>query len=272
MLPPWHPHYDVWLIVFALAYGYWYADRRIRPLLAPDAAPATTGQKWQWYGGLFALWLVSGWPIHDVGEQSLFSVHMVEHMVIALIMPPLLLRGMPRWLADATIGRPRVARLIRPLARPVPAFVLFNATFITIHWPDLVGWMLTNGAMHFAVHAWLFAVSILMWLPVFSPTPAIPRLSPPAQMFYLFLQSLLPTIPASFLTFSTVPMYTVYGDAALAFGLTAVADQTIAGVLMKLGGGLFLWATIATIWFRWTRQEEEWEELEASLRVPGAMP
>jgi putative membrane protein len=62
-------------------------------------------------------------------------------------------------------------------------------------------------------------------------------------------------------------MYPVYGDAALAYGITAVADQTMAGVVMKIGGGLLLWGTIAFIWFRWTRQEEEWENLEASLRV-----
>jgi putative membrane protein len=266
-LPAWHPHYDVWVVVFVLAYGYWYADRRLRPVIAPEAPPATTGQRWQWYGAVVALWLVSGYPIHDLGETALFTLHMVEHMVIALVIPPLLLRGTPRWLGDVTLGRPTVARWLRPVSRPVPAFVLFNTTFILIHWPDLVGWMLTNTAFHLATHVWLFAVSVLMWMPVFSPTPAIPRISPPAQMFYLFLQSLLPTIPASFLTFSSVPMYPVYGDAALAYGFTAVADQTMAGVVMKIGGGLLLWGTIAFIWFRWTRQEEEWENLEASLRV-----
>ncbi|HEX2404475.1 MAG TPA: cytochrome c oxidase assembly protein, partial [Acidimicrobiia bacterium] len=93
MIPPFHPHYDVWALAFALAFGYWYADRRLRPVLAPDAPPATTGQKWQWYGAVVALWLVSGWPIHDIGETSLFTVHMVEHMVIALVIPPLMLRG-----------------------------------------------------------------------------------------------------------------------------------------------------------------------------------
>jgi len=264
VLPPWHPHYEVWLLVFVLVYGYWYADRRLRPVIAPGAPQATKAQRWQWYAAVLALWLVSGWPIHDLGETSLFTVHMVEHMVIALVIPPLLLRGLPRWLADATLGR--VARWIRPLARPVPAFVLFNATFVVIHWPELVGWMLTNGAVHFSVHTWLFAVSLLMWMPIFSPTRSIPRLAPPGQMLYLFLQSLLPTIPASFLTFSSVAIYPVYGDAALAFGLTAVADQTIAGVVMKLGGGFLLWGTIAVIWFRWTRDERDWERLESSLR------
>ncbi|MGC2239307.1 MAG: cytochrome c oxidase assembly protein [Acidimicrobiia bacterium] len=268
MLPPWHPHYDVYALVFLLVYGYWYADHRLRPVMAPDAPRATRGQKWAWYLGVAFIWFVSGWPIHDIGETALFSVHMVEHMVIGLIVPPLLLLGTPRWLADRTLGHPQVARLLRPLARPVPAFVIFNTTFIVIHWPDLVDWMLTDPWAHFGVHTWLFFASILMWLPVLSPTPAIPRLSPPGQMLYLFFQSLLPTIPASFLTFSSAPLYSVYGDAAVAWGLTAVSDQTIAGVVMKLGGGFLIWGTIAVIWFRWTKQEREWEELEASLRAP----
>ena len=265
-LPPWHPHFDLFVLVFVLGFGYWFADTRLRPLVAPEASRATTGQRWQWYGALVLLFVVSGWPIHDIGETSLFTLHMIEHMVIALLVPPLLLRGCPRWLGDITLGNPKVARLLRPLARPVTAFVIFNVTFVVIHWPELVGWMLTNRPIHFLVHAWLFGAAILMWLPIFSPTAAIPRLNPPGQMLYLFLQSLLPTVPASFLTFSSVPIYPVYGDAALVYGLTAVADQTIAGVIMKLGGGFLLWGTIALIWFRWTRQEREWERLESALR------
>lgn len=268
MLPPFHPHFDVWLLGFVLAYGYWHADRRLRPVLAPHAPAATLGQKLQWYSAVALLLAISSWPLHDIGERSLFMVHMVEHMVIALVIPPLMLRGIPRWLGDATLGHPKVALWLRPLARPVPAFVLFNATLITIHWPELVTVMLRGGLPHLLVHTWLFAVSILMWLPVFSPTRAIPRLPQVGQMLYLFLQSLLPTIPASFLTFSSVPIYPIYGDAALAYGFTAVADQTIAGIIMKLGGGLLLWGTIALIWFRWARQEREWESLEATLRAP----
>ena len=267
MLPPWHPHVGVWVVVLVLGFGYWYADRRLRLLVAPGSAVATRRQRWQWYGGVGLLWLVSGWPLHDIAETSLFTVHMVEHMVLALIVPPLLLMGVPRWFADATLGHPKVARVLRPLARPVPAFAIFNATFIAIHWPDLVGWMLTRELVHFSVHSWLFVVAALMWLPVLSPSSAIPKLGRPGQMAYLFLQSLLPTIPASFLTFSSVAIYPVYGDAALAYGLSAVVDQTIAGIVMKLGGGLIIWLTIAVIWFRWASQEREWEKSQSSQRA-----
>lgn len=267
MLPAWHPHFDVWAIMFILGSGYWYADRRIKPHVSPLLPGPTTRQWWQWYGAIALIGVVSGWPIHDLAEEALFTAHMVEHMVIALLVPPLLLMGTPQWLADATLGHRGVVRILRPLSRPVPAFVLFNLTYIVVHWPNLVAWQVGSEPVHFMVHTWLFFTGVLMWMPVLSPTRAIPKLGRPAQMLYLFLQSLLPTIPASFITFSSVAIYPVYGNAALAYGLTPVADQTIAGIIMKLGGGLIIWVTIAVIWFRWTSSEREWESLEAGFRA-----
>ena len=263
MLPAWHPHFDVWAVVFVLGVGYWYANARIRPLVARTSPGPGPRQRAQWYGGLILMWAVSDWPLHDIGEHSLFTVHMVEHMVLALAVPPLLLMGMPRWLADATLGHPKVARVLRPMSRAVPAFVVFNTAFILIHWPELVELMLTNAAAHFSIHTVLMVSAGLMWMPVLSPTMAIPKLRRPAQMLYLFLQSLLPTIPASFLTFSSAPIYPIYGEAASVWGLSAVSDQTIAGIVMKLGGGLLIWATIAVIWFRWSNEERGWERLDS---------
>jgi len=265
VIPDWHPHFDVWALIFVLGFGYWYADVRIRTQAVSVGPGPTRRQWWQWYSGLALMWLVSGWPLHDIGEESLFSVHMVEHIVLALVVAPLLLMGTPRWLGDATLGHPWVTKWLRPLARPVPAFVLFNTTFILIHWPEVVGLMLGNELAHFLLHSLLFFSAFLMWMPVLSPTMAIPKISRPAQMLYLFFQSLLPTIPASFLTFSTVALYPAYGAAALDWGLDPVTDQTISGILMKLGGGFILWITIAVIWFRWTSEEREWEELNTSV-------
>ncbi|CAN5777690.1 hypothetical protein BH23ACT5_BH23ACT5_20420 [soil metagenome] len=267
---PWpqpHLHYDVLALVFVLGLGYAYAERRLRHLVAPAAAPATTGQWVKWYTGLAFMFAVSSWPIHDVGETALFWVHMVEHMVIIFVTAPLLLLGTPRWMADATIGRPGVARVLRQIVHPVPAFTILTIVLIGIHWPVVVEWMLVSAVAHFAIHALLFTAALIAWMPVRSPTPALPRLEPPMAMFYLFLHSLLPTIPASFLTFSSVPIYPVYGDAALAWGVTPLTDQTMAGLIMKLGGGLLLWGAIAVIWFRWVAREREWDRIEADLRT-----
>jgi putative membrane protein len=267
-LPPWHWHVDVWALVFVLGLGYLYAVHRIEPLIKP-AHRTTTGQQVKFLSGLAFLWLVSDWPFHDVGEQSLFSAHMIEHMVLMFVTPPLLLAGLPRWLADRILGHPKVRPWLRRLARMVPAFFVFNASLIAIHWPEAVAAMIGNSLVHLLVHAWLFAVSLVMWLPVVSPTPSIPRASPPMQMLYLFLLSILPTVPASFLTFSHHPIYPAYGSAAEAFGISAVADQTIAGLIMKLGGGFLLWGRIAMIWFRWASDESRWDQIERELSTLG---
>lgn len=272
---PWpepHLHLDVLGIVLALGIGYAYAELRLRRLVASGTSPATRAQWVLWYAGLVLMAVVSSWPVHDIGESALFSVHMVEHLVIVYLSAPLLLMGIPRWMADATIGHPKVARYLRPLTRAVPAFVILNAALISIHWPGAVTAMLTSDLAHFAIHLGLFAAALIAWMPVRSPTPALPRLGEPMQMLYLFLHSLLPTVPASFLTFSSVPLYTIYGDAALAWGATPVDDQTIAGIIMKLGGGLLLWSAIAVIWFRWVRREREWDQIEAELRSTSSAP
>jgi putative membrane protein len=82
-------------------------------------------------------------------------------------------------------------------------------------------------------------------------------------MLYLFLQSLAPTIPASFLTFGSHPLYPVYAGFPRIWGMDALTDQLIAGLIMKIAGGLILWTVIAVIFFRWGERErrEGWDAL-----------
>jgi putative membrane protein len=103
----------------------------------------------------------------------------------------------------------------------------------------------------------------VMWWPVMSPLPEMPTLSPPGQMIYLFIQSLAPTIPASFLTFGRSPLYPVYASFPRIWGIGVLNDQLMAGLIMKLIGGLLLWAVIAVIFFRWFEQEQR-DGLDAS--------
>jgi len=265
MVPAWTLHADVWALLIALAGGYWWAERRYRPLVAPDA-PKATGRQWRtWYLGVFFLWLAADWPIHDLAEQRLFTFHMIEHMIVGYVVPPLLLNGMSRWMADRTLGRPKVAAVLRRVAHPVVGFFAFNAMMVIVHWPEAVTWQIEGGVTHFLYHAVLFVAGVLMWLPVMSPTPAIPRLSMPMQMLYLFLNTLIPTVPASFITFSSVPLYPVYGDGPATWGLTLVGDQTIAGIVMKIGGGLLLLGRILQIWLRYIREERQFDEIERQL-------
>jgi putative membrane protein len=264
-LPPFHLHLDVLSLVAVLAIGWWWAETRIRPLAAPGAAPATPGQRRAWYSGVVIMLIASGYPIHDLAEETLITFHMIEHMLIGYVVPPLLLVGLPRWMADATFAHPRVVGITRRFVTPVVGFVAFNSTVVLIHWPEAIAWQNSTEWAHLAIHVFFFLTAVALWMPVFSPTPALPRLSPPARIGYLFLNTIIPIVPASFLTFGHTTLYPSYGDAPLTWGLTPVEDQTIAGIAMKLGGAFLLFGINARIWFRWIGEERSLDQLERDL-------
>ncbi len=266
MIPAWHPHPDVWAFVFLLGFGYWYAVRRIGPYLDVEGPLVTRRQAAVYTAGVLSLWAVSDWPFHDIAEQHLFLFHMIEHMVIALVSAPLLIAGTPPWLLRRIFTHPRLLPALRPLTRPLTAFFLFNGILVGIHWPQMVDLMLSSGVYHFLIHALLLAASLVMWIPVLSPVPELKRLPPPLRMLYLFVHSLLPTVPASFLTFGREPLYEVYAAAPRLWGIDVMTDQTLAGLVMKLGGGAILWGVIVVLWFRWYAYEQRWEALERELR------
>ncbi|HEY7564682.1 MAG TPA: cytochrome c oxidase assembly protein [Acidimicrobiia bacterium] len=266
-MPAWHMHWDVVAILGVVGLAYWYFDARIRPHLRPVAVAATRRQRTFYYTGLGLILVVSSWPLHDLAESSLYWVHMVDHMVITLVGPPLMLMGLSRPMSDVVFGNKYVLPWLRQLTRPVAAFAIFNLGMIATHWPAAVALSLQNEFAHFSMHLFLFLSAIILWLPVVSNTPLLPRLRPPVRMGYLFLNSVLPTVPAGFLTFSRRPIYPAYGDGSLAFGLTPLEDQTIAGLIMKLGGTTLIWAVIAVIWFKWATEERRWDEIEQDLRT-----
>lgn len=265
MLPPFHLHADVLGVVAILAVGWWWLETRIRPLVASTAEPATARQRVSWFAGVATILIAAGWPIHDLAEDVLFSFHMVEHLLIGYVVPPLLLLGIPSWMADHVLGRNAVARWVRPFATPVAGFFAFNFAIVAVHWPQAITWQNTNEWTHLLVHTAFFATALMLWMPVFSPTRAIPTMQPPMKMLFLFLCTIVPTVPASFLTFSSTQLYPSYGDAASTWGLTAVQDQTTAGIIMKLGGAFYLLGIIAVIWFRWIGEERDWDRIERSL-------
>jgi putative membrane protein len=222
--------------------------------------------------GVLTVWVASDWPVHDLSEKFLYSVHMTQHLLITLLAPPLLLLGTPAWLARELLRPAALYRAVRWLARPFPALVLFNALVVVTHWPTFVDATLGSELLHFAIHAALFLSALLMWAPVTAPLPELRPLTPPAQMLYLFLQSIVPTVPASFLVFAEKPIYRFYDTVPRLWNLSAAEDQRVAGLLMKLGGGLLLWLVIAVLFFKWHAAEEEndrearhWRDLEREI-------
>jgi putative membrane protein len=263
-LPPWHPHPEVLLLVAVLGGAYLYALRRIGPdRVLPGEPVATRSQVVSYLLGVLALAVAALWPIHDLSERYLFSVHMFQHLLIAMAAPPLMLLGLPSWLLRFLLRPPRLRAVVRQVTRPIVALILFNAMTVITHWPAFVDLTLRSEAFHFVAHALLFSTALCMWWPVVSPLPEMPSLSYPGRMVYLFVQSIVPTVPASFLTFGSGVIYGRYTTFPRIWGISALTDQRIAGLEMKLLGGAILYTLIAVMFMKWYRQEHETEGWDA---------
>ena len=162
-------------------------------------------------------------------------------------------------------------RLLTRRGRPVPGLIQFNLVLVLSHWPLIVDGTLEHHPLHFLAHAVLVVSALLMWMPVVSPLPEIPQAKPPTKMLYLFLQTIVPTVPASFLTFGTSPLYHFYEHVPRLYGISALSDMQMSGLIMKLAGGFFLWSVIAVIFFRWYGKEQRddgvlfWDDVEHEL-------
>jgi putative membrane protein len=250
-MPSFHVHPDVIVLLGGLWAAYLLAVRRRTqgdPFAAADATPR---RRTLFSLGMLSLLVASSWPVHDLAEERLYAAHMVQHMLYQFVAPPLLIAGIPVWMWRGLLRVRGVSAALRFLVRPLVALVLFNAVVLFIHWPAVVEASVRSEPLHFALHVLIVGTALVMWWPVMSPLPELPPLAPPGQMLYLFFQSLAPTIPASFLTFGHSPLYPIYATFPRIWGISPLEDQLIAGLVMKLGGGLILWGFIAAIWFRW---------------------
>jgi putative membrane protein len=255
--PAWQPHPDVWLIVGLLVAAYAVAVTRVGPRYVMPGHAAVSRFQMMCFGcGAAAVLVASDYPIHDLAERYLFSIHMVQHLVYSLVAAPLLLLGTPAWMARALLSPPGFMRAMRWLARFFPATVLYNAVVVFTHVPATVDVALRYAVVHFALHALILLSSIVVWMPILSPLPEVPRLFPPLAMFYLFLQSVVPTVPASFLTFGKTPLYHVYATFPRLWGISALTDMQAAGLIMKIAAGILIWGIITIVFFRWFRREE----------------
>lgn len=273
---PWayHPHPEVWVLVVALVGGYVIALRRLG-----GPGDAVTGkQKAAFAAAVALLWGFADWPMHDLSEGYLFSVHMVQHLVFSLGVAPLLWMGTPPWLLRRLVTRSRMGPVLRAVARPIPATLGFNAVVVLTHIPAYVNLSVRNEAVHLGAHTVLLGASMVMWLPVVNRLRELPTLSLPGSMLYLFVQSIVPTVPASFMAFATTPLYQAYIDAPHPW-IGAVEDQQLAGAAMKVGGGMFLWGTIIYLFFRWYARSQSghgdvltWADVERELERAGPAP
>ena len=207
---------------------------------------------------------LNGW-LHDLSDYYLFSAHMVQHLLLTLVVPPMLIMGTPGWMLRPALAWRRVDAVARWLTRPTRCFMIFTVVLAAWHLPPMYEFAMAHHNIHIVQHLCFMVAATLMWWPILSPLPELPRLSYPLQMLYLFLLTIPMSIVAICIGYSDHILYPAYSSAPRIWGITPMQDQLVGALIMWVPGGLFFFAIISVVFFRW--QARGAEDHEAGAQV-----
>jgi len=253
-----HPSVAIGIVALALLYV------RLGGPAAPRRRVVSFG------AALLVLFFSLNGPLHDLSDGYLFSAHMVQHLILTLLFPPLFLYGLP-----AHVVRPFLrARWVRAagerMTRPVAAASIFTAPIVLWHMPVFYEAAMRHHGLHIVQHLVFLASAVVMWWPVLSPVPELPRASYPGQLLYLFLLGIPMSIVGAIITLANEPLYPFYVAAPRVWGITPLDDQQWGGLIMWVPGGLVFWIAMTVVWFRWGMREEHGDvEREVPIEVYG---
>ena len=218
-------------------------------------------------------WLIAlGPPLDDWSGRFLLSAHMVQHLLLTLVAPPLWLLGTPAWALRPLLRWRVVDRIGYVLTRPLVAFALSGVVFAAWHIGSLYDLALRNEAVHILEHELFIGTALLAWWPVVGPLPEWPKLAPPLQCLYLFLQTVPGGIVGSFITLAAPGLYEHYVGAPRIFGISLATDQEIAGLLMWVGVFTIYLGVVTIIFFRWAAAEDAKETRPSARRSVAGRP
>src|SRR5260370_4501480 len=209
-----------------------------------------------WFALAMAAILYAHTELDELADARIFTMHMLQHLLQTFVIPPLLLLGTPGWMLRPIV----LCRPLRPiftlLTAPVIAFLLFSAVFVTAHFPAIFERMCRDEAFHIFLHLLFMAAGVLMWWPILSPIPEMPRLSYPAQILYLFLLMIPMTAVAAPITLASTVIYPWYNQGAHGWGIQPMDDQVLGGLLMWIGQGSYLMIVFTFIFYKWSRLDD----------------
>jgi len=230
----------------ALFLGHAWLARRV-----DDAQPRHT----LYFGlGLVTLWVALETPIDTISDHYLDSIHMLQHVLLGFVAPPLMLLGLSRRMAGLLAGLP----FVRAITEPIPAQVVAAGVMIAWHLPALYDATLRSESLHVVEHLTFIGAGLVLYWPILEATSVHARwqLSPGIKLLYMLAATLPQDWVALVLLFSRVPFYEFYVDAPrLVSGLTPLIDQTLAGAVLMILGKATMAVAALGVFFRWFGDE-----------------
>jgi len=207
-------------------------------------------------------------PLDEIGDAYLFSAHMVQHLLITVVVPPLWLVGTPGWLVKVLLRQPLIGRVLRALTKPPIAFFLFTGVFAAWHLPILYDLTLANENVHILEHLMFMATAVLNWWPILNPLPEeMPRLSFGSQILYMFANCQVMVVLGALLFFISHPIYIPYLAAPRIFGISAADDQMIGALIMWIPGNIVYLIAMSISFYSWFEKHEGEEDALGSEQL-----
>ena len=219
-------------------------------LTAPSMA-----QRISFFAGLVVIFLSLNGPLHDLSDYYLFSAHMVQHLMLTLVAPPLLIAGVQGWMLRPALRQPTVAAVARRVTTVTSCYLIFNVVLAFWHLPPMYNTAMAHHPVHIAQHLTFIAASVLMWWPLMSPLPELPRLAYPAQLLYCFLMMIPMSIVAIYIALADSALYPAYAFAPRMWGISPMEDQLIGGLTMWIPTSLFFIGVMSVVFFKWQARD-----------------
>jgi putative membrane protein len=231
------------------------------------------GKRFAFFSALFIFFIVLGSPIDYYGHHFLFSFHMLQMALFYLVMPPLLIIGLPDWFYRSILRSEVILKPFLFLTHPLLSLVLFNMLFSFYHLPFVFDTLMGNHLLHNLFHATLLLTAFIMWWPIYCPLPELNKLSEMKKIGYMFAGGFLLTPVCAMIIFATGVIYTTYEGAPQLFAvLPTLDDQQLGGVIMKVIQELTYMTTIGVVFYQWAKRERGKEkELNSSVRTKEGM-
>lgn len=260
-LTEWNTAPSVYIGVALLIAAYLYAVGPLRRKYQL-ASSMKRSQIILFLSGMLIMFLALASPLDELGDEYLFSAHMVQHLLITLVVPPLLLSGTPEWLLQPLLRKRTLLMIGKILTHPFIAFLLFNIDFWFWHAPPLYNATLSNENLHVFEHLLFMITATMYWWPVLSPVKELPRLSPGGQVLYLFLSGMPSVALGAGLTFMQ-PLYAPYIQQPIrAWGLSATTDQQLGGLIMWVPVNIIFIIVVSALFIRWMQAQDEKQRLQ----------
>lgn len=246
----WDPSIVGGIAVLALVYVVWLARTGV-------ASPVSRWQIASYYGGLLILALALVSPLDVLADRYLFTAHMLQHVLLLFVVPPLMIWGLPESLLGQIQANVPVGSSIRKLTGPLSALALYVGLMWIWHAPTFYEAALENEAIHAGEHLCFLGSAALFWWPLVRPGLSFGEMPELIRLAYLFGAALGSTALAALITFAGTVLYPTYAlgppysAVQDALGMSPLVDQQVGGLLMWIGGGIWYLGAGAIIFFRW---------------------